>query len=112
MTLKEALAEIKTLQGDADKRVVYSHEKFVEPMLKYIVEDFELSRISMNDNSIGGLFSDSSDQAKKMYEIFQSTYTENKEDESLPMAAEPSVSYSAKKSAKRKVKSAAVMRTI
>lgn len=111
MTLKEALAEIKTLQGDADKRVVYSHEKFVEPMLKYIVEDFERSRISMNDNSIGGLVvCDSSDQAKKMYEIFQSTYAENKEDlESLPMAAEPSVSYSAKKSAERKVKNAAVI---
>ena len=111
MTLKEALAEIKTLQGDADKRVVYSHDKFVEPMLKYIVEDFERSRISMNDNSIGGLVvCDSSDQAKKMYEIFQSTYAENKEElESLPMAAESSVSYSAKKSAERKVKNAAVI---
>lgn len=111
MTLKEALAEIKTLQGDADKRVVYSHDKFVEPMLKYIVEDFERSRISMNDNSIGGLVvCDSSNQAKKMYEIFQSTYAENKEElESLPMAAESSVSYSAKKSAERKVKNAAVV---
>ena len=111
MTLKEALAEIKTLQGDADKRVVYSHDKFVEPMLKYIVEDFERSRISMNDNSIGGLVvCDSSDQAKKMYEIFQSTYAENKEElERLPMAAESSVSYSAKKSAQRKVKNAAVV---
>ena len=103
MTLKEALAEIKTLQGDADKRVVYSHEKFVEPMLKYIVEDFERSRISMNDNSIGGLVvCDSSDQAKKMYEIFQSTYanqadTNNKE------------SYSGKKANDRKVKRAAVI---
>ncbi len=111
MTLKEALAEIKTLHGDADKRVVYSHDKFVEPMLKYIVEDFERSRISMNDNSIGGLVvCDSSNQAKKMYEIFQSTYAENKEElESLPMAAESSVSYSAKKSAERKVKNAAVI---
>jgi len=111
MTLKEALAEIKTLQGDADKRVVYSHDKFVEPMLKYIVEDFERSRISMNDNSIGGLVvCDSSNQAKKMYEIFQSTYAENKEElERLPMAAESSVSYSAKKSAQRKVKNAAVV---
>ena len=111
MTLKEALAEIKTLQGDADKRVVYSHEKFVEPMLKYIIDDFERSRISMNDNSIGGMVvCDSSDQAKKMYEIFQSTYAEkNEELESLPMVAEPSLSYSAKKSEERKVKSAAII---
>lgn len=111
MTLKEALAEIKTLQGDADKRVVYSHEKFVDPMLKYIIDDFERSRISMNDNSIGGMVvCDSSDQAKKMYEIFQSTYAEkNEELESLPMAAEPPLSYSAKKSEERKVKSAAII---
>ena len=109
LTLKEALKEIEILKGDADKKVVYAHEKFVEPMLKYIVEDFERSRISMNDNSIGGMVvCDSSDQAKKMYEIFQSTYAE-KEEEELPMAAEPSISYAGKKAAKRKLKRAALI---
>lgn len=109
LTLKEALKEIEILKGDADKKVVYAHEKFVEPMLKYIVEDFERSRISMNDNSIGGMVvCDSSDQAKKMYEIFQSTYAE-KEEEELPMAAEPSISYAGKKTAERKPKRAALI---
>lgn len=109
LTLKEALKEIEILKGDADKKVVYAHEKFVEPMLKYIVEDFERSRISMNDNSIGGMVvCDSSDQAKKMYEIFQSTYAE-KEEEELPMAAEPSISYAVKKTAERKPKRAALI---
>jgi len=109
LTLKEALKEIEILKGDADKKVVYAHEKFVEPMLKYIVEDFERSRISMNDNSIGGMVvCDSSDQAKKMYEIFQSTYAE-KEEEELPMAAEPSISYAGKKAAERKPKRAALI---
>lgn len=109
LTLKEALKEIEILQGDADKKVVYAHEKFVEPMLKYIVEDFERSRISMNDNSIGGMVvCDSSDQAKKMYEIFQSTYAEKEEGE-LPMAAEPSISYAGKKAAERKPKRAALI---
>ena len=45
LTLQEALKEIKVLEGNSDKKTVYSHEKFVEPMLKYIVDDFELSRI-------------------------------------------------------------------
>ena len=109
LTLKEALKEIEILKGDADKKVIYAHEKFVEPMLKYIVEDFERSRISMNDNSIGGMVvCDSSDQAKKMYEIFQATYAEKEEDE-LPMAAEPIISYSEKKAAERKVKRAALI---
>ena len=109
LTLKEALKEIEILKGDADKKVVYAHEKFVEPMLKYIVEDFERSRISMNDNSIGGMVvCDSSDQAKKMYEIFQATYAE-KEEEELPMAAEPSISYVGKKAAERKPKRAALI---
>ena len=109
LTLKEALKEIEILKGDADKKIVYAHEKFVEPMLKYIVEDFERSRISMNDNSIGGMVvCDSSDQAKKMYEIFQATYAE-KEEEELPMAAEPIISYSEKKAAERKVKRAALI---
>ena len=109
LTLKEALKEIEILKGDADKKIVYAHEKFVEPMLKYIVEDFERSRISMNDNSIGGMVvCDSSDQAKKMYEIFQATYAEKEEDE-LPMAAEPIISYSEKKATERKVKRAALI---
>ena len=109
LSLQEALKEIEILKGDADKRVIYSHEKFVEPMLKYVVEDFERSRISMNDNSIGGMVvCDSSDQAKKMYEIFQSTYAE-KEEAILDVAAEPRVSYSDKKTSERKVKSAALI---
>src|SRR5690606_14877548 len=105
LTLQEALKEIEILKGNADKKVVYSHHKFVEPMLKYIVDDFERSKISMNDNSIGGMVvCDSSDQAKKMYEIFQSTYAQPIE--LLPKAADPGATYGYKKESERKVKSA------
>lgn len=55
LTLKQALEEIEILKGNADKKIVYAHPKFVEPMLDYIVQDFEKARIAMNDNSIGGL---------------------------------------------------------
>lgn len=33
MALKEVLEELKVLKGDADKKVIYAHVKFVEPML-------------------------------------------------------------------------------
>lgn len=75
LNLQKTLEEIEILKGNADKKVVYAHEMFVEPMLDYIVKDFEQARISMNDNSIGGMVvCDSSEQAKMMYEIFQHKY--------------------------------------
>ncbi|MGC6432344.1 MAG: type I restriction endonuclease subunit R [Jejuia sp.] len=107
LTLQEALKEITILEGNADKKVVYSHEKFVEPMLKYIVEDFERSRISMNENSIGGMVvCDSADQAKKMYEIFQSTYADKALE--LTKTIYPDT-YSEKKAIERKIKRSAVI---
>ena len=41
LELKKTLEEIKILKGNADKKEIYSHHKFVEPMLDYIVTDFE-----------------------------------------------------------------------
>jgi type I restriction enzyme, R subunit len=109
LTLQQALEDIKLLKGDADKKQVYAHHKFVEPMLEYIVHDFENARISMNDNSIGGMVvCDSSEQAKMMFEIFESNYATSQE-ESLLMAAEPSISYGDKKKSESKVKSAALI---
>ena len=77
----EVLEELKILRGKGDKNVVYSHTKFVEPMLEYIVKDFEKSQISFDDNTIGAMvICDSSDQAKKLYDLFQEKYAndENK----------------------------------
>ncbi|MDQ3190452.1 MAG: type I restriction endonuclease [Bacteroidota bacterium] len=109
LTLKQALEEIEILKGNADKRTVYSHAKFVEPMLDYIVQDFEKARITMNDNSIGGLVvCDSSDQAKMMQEIFDDKYALNTEDPVL-LAAEPLIGYIAKKKENSKVNSAALI---
>jgi type I restriction enzyme R subunit len=109
LSLKQALEDIKLLKGDAEKKIVYSHRKFVEPMLEYIVRDFQNARIAMNDNSIGGMVvCDSSDQAKMMFEIFESNYAQSQE-ESLLMAAEPRFSYGEKKNIESKVKSAALI---
>jgi type I restriction enzyme R subunit len=75
--LQEILKEIKILKGDVDRKEIYAHQKFVDPMLKYIVEDFGKSRIMQGDDSIGAMVvCDSSAQAKKMFEIFNQKYAD------------------------------------
>lgn len=97
LSLQQALEEIDILKGDAEKKIVYAHPRFVEPMLDYIVEDFEKARIITNDQSIGGMVvCDSSEQAEQLYKIFQSKYAQHTE-EALTMAAEPLVPYGEKK---------------
>ena len=111
IVLKEALDKIKVLKGDIPKKDVFSHHSFVEPMLKYIVDDFEKSRLTFSDASIGGMVvCDSSDQAMKMYNIFNEKYA-NKIDEveELPMAAESPMSYRKKLKQNYKVKKAALI---
>jgi type I restriction enzyme R subunit len=116
LNLQKTLEEIEILKGNADKKMVYAHEKFVEPMLDYIVKDFEQARIAMNNNSIGGMVvCDSSDQAKMMYEIFQHKYAlktqseSNEEQQQVLMAAEPKASYNATKKQNSEVNTAAVI---
>lgn len=109
LTLQEALKEIDILKGNADRTSVYAHHKFVEPMLDYIVKDFERARITMNDNSIGGMVvCDSAPQAKMMYEIFQEKYAD-KPEEILLQAAEPKESYGDKRKRESKVTSAVLI---
>ncbi|CAM3835781.1 type I restriction endonuclease subunit R [Aquirufa aurantiipilula] len=96
--LKEALKEVEILKGDADKRVIYAHARFVEPMLDYIVQDFLKSRVRFGDESIGAMVvCDSAEQARKLFEIFISKYnpTQKTVEEVPPylMTAEPVLDY-------------------
>jgi type I restriction enzyme, R subunit len=73
--LREALKEVEILKGDVEKKFIYAHEKFVEPMLDYIIQDFTDSRIRFGDKTIGAMVvCDSSEQAKKLYEIFNAKF--------------------------------------
>lgn len=75
LKLQKALDDIEILKGNADRVFVYSHAKFVEPMLDYIVKDLETARIATGDFEIGGMVvCDSAPQARKMNEIFQEKY--------------------------------------
>ncbi|MCO5273496.1 MAG: type I restriction endonuclease [Flavobacteriales bacterium] len=96
--LREALKEIEVLKGMGDKRQVFAHARFVEPMLDYIVEDFVKSRIRLDDHSIGGLVvCDSNEQARKVLEVFKSKYNPQlptlAEVQPYAMAAEPAAVY-------------------
>ncbi|WP_341328768.1 type I restriction endonuclease [Methylotuvimicrobium sp. KM2] len=75
LALQKALADVQIQQGDLDKKQVYAHPTFVEPMLDYIVSDFEKSRGALNDAAIGGMvICDSSEQAKQLFELFNAKY--------------------------------------
>lgn len=111
MSLEEALKEIEILKGDIPKKDIYADHRFVEPMLDYIVNDFEKSRFTHDDSSIGGMvICDSSDQAKEMYKIFDEKYAQiiSIPDE-LQKAAEDRESYIIKKKESFKVKNAALI---
>ena len=111
IVLQDALDKIKVLKGDIPKKDVFAHRSFVEPMLEYIVNDFEKSRLTFSDASIGGMVvCDSSEQAKEMFEIFNSKYALNEDEVSeLPMAAEPKAAYKSKLKNSYKVNSAALI---
>ena len=78
LQMKQILNELEILirKGDIERKDVYSHERFAEPMLDYIVEDFINSRKTVfGDHTIGGMVvCDSSAQAEKLFEIFVNKY--------------------------------------
>ena len=86
--LEQALKDVEILSGDVEKRVIYAHERFVEPMLDYVVQDFTKSRIRFGDATIGAMVvCDSSDQAKKLFEIFNRKYLKDGSENSELTAA-------------------------
>jgi len=122
LQLVETLAQIEILKGGGNREFVYSHGKFVEPMLDYIVSDFETARVMHGDYGIGAMVvCDSAAQAKKMAEIFAAKYAPDQPTpttvvsfatgtgEFLPLAAEDPAPYNAGKAKSRFVKTAALI---
>jgi type I restriction enzyme, R subunit len=70
--VNEVLEELNSmiLQGSILKNQVFSHPRFVEPLVRYIVDDFKKSRILNNDPTIGAMIvCDSSDQARALFRV-------------------------------------------
>jgi type I restriction enzyme, R subunit len=92
LDLAKALEDIRILRGETDRKTLYAHEKFVEPMLDYIVEDFTQSRIAYGDATIGAMvICDSADQAKMMAEIFADKYAPRPTPAPAPLIVEEPV---------------------
>lgn len=108
LVLEQALERVEVLKGQIKKAEVYAHPTFVEPMLEYIVTDFERSRETFGDATIGGMVvCDTADQAKMMFDLFQEKYAIL--DQNLSIAAEPEVVYGKRKKLDTKVKRAALI---
>ncbi|MEN1775760.1 type I restriction endonuclease subunit R, partial [Pseudomonas aeruginosa] len=117
MILQQALKEVEVRMGDVDRKYIYAHPSFVKPMLNYIVTDFAKSRGALNYDTIGGMvICDSSEQAKQMFEIFNTDYAESptaadEVSEEMPVlqAAEPAAVYHLHAKESRKIKRAALI---
>ncbi|HMT54449.1 MAG TPA: DEAD/DEAH box helicase family protein [Saprospiraceae bacterium] len=109
--LKKILEEIDVIKGKSNRKDVYANVKFVEPMLEYIISDFEKFRMTTGDPSIGAMvICDSSEQAEKLKEVFDERYPLTLENEEVSnVAAEPFLPYSAKKAAENKVVTSALI---
>lgn len=95
MQMKEILEQIKVLQGDIAKKLVYAHPKYAAPLLDYITNDLQTFRTAENDASLGGMVvCDSSEQAKMLFECFEQRYGKQETDVAyLSMAAEDNAAY-------------------
>lgn len=72
--IRGVIHDIKEQSGKIEKKGLFAHEKFVTPMLDYIIDDFINSRIRFGEKTIGGMVvCDSSEQARRMYKIFNET---------------------------------------
>lgn len=96
--LRRVQKEIEVKLGTLNKKELYAHEKFVGPMLDYIIRDFRNSRIRFGDRTIGAMVvCDSSEQARMMFELFNKNIVLQSlsvnETTNYSMAAEPRSEY-------------------
>ena len=119
MALQKALEEAEIQQGDVDKKFIYAHPSFVEPLLDYIVTDFQKSRGALGDSTIGAMvICDSAEQAKQLFKLFNDRYPNNQllnqtaanDNQLTPLkVAKPITTYTVKRKQENKVKTAALI---
>lgn len=68
LQMQGVLENIRTLERSIQREDLYSHEKYVQPLVQYIVDDFLQARVRLHDPSIGGMIiCDSSKQAREVF---------------------------------------------
>ncbi len=75
MQMKSVLEQIKILERSIEASQIFEHDRYVEPMMDYVVADFLRSRERLQDQEIGGMIvCNSSGQAKKLFQVFVNKY--------------------------------------
>lgn len=75
MQMKDVMQQIQVLQGEISRSDIFAHPKFAEPMLGYILKDLKAFRKANRDHSLGGMIvCDSAEQARELFEQFESVY--------------------------------------
>ena len=96
MQMQEILSQINVLEGGIKKAQVYSHPKYVEPLLDYIVKDLQHFKKQEYDDSLGGMVvCDSAEQAKELFRYFEDLYGVQ-ETNTMNLAAEGKEPYGTK----------------
>ena len=76
--MQKVMEQISVKMGEIDKSTIFAHQKFVSPMLDYIVKDLTEFRERNTDSSLGAMVvCDSSDQAKELYRQFTEKYAKS-----------------------------------
>jgi len=114
LEFKKILERLNIKKGDAQKKYAFAHPAFVEPMLEYIINDFQDFRQLKGDDSLGAMvICDSSQQARALYDLFSETYTSEastfSSESIMRKAAEPNPKYSSNRKEKYQVKKAALI---
>lgn len=69
LEMQEVMRGLQEINKLVDIKDVYEHDRYVEPLVDYIVADYMQSQIALDDDSIGGMIvAYSSGQARKIYE--------------------------------------------
>ncbi|MDU1905063.1 MAG: type I restriction endonuclease [Dysgonomonas sp.] len=75
MQMKEIMEQIQIIEGAISTKQVFTHPKFVKPMLDYMLNDLETFRKNELDESLGAMVvCDSSEQAKELFAQFELIY--------------------------------------
>ncbi|HAX03789.1 MAG: hypothetical protein A2Y45_08280 [Tenericutes bacterium GWC2_34_14] len=77
--VQKILEDIKIEIGTLNKKDLYAHNRFVKPMLEYMIKDLKISRVRFGDTTIGGMIvCHSSEQAREMKKQFDELFKDLK----------------------------------
>ncbi len=86
MQMQNIIEQIQILQGSISTRDIFAHNRFVMPMLDYILNDLKQFRRTEQDNSLAAMVvCDSSGQAKALFSHFEGIYGKQEVDSTITL---------------------------